>query len=179
MPVSLILPGDGAPSALPRSPSFSRPSSVSPALERSELRAPPSRRNPPRLPRAARPPPTKKSPRLRRFRERAPPPRWIPVRLPQAAQLPTRRKPPPPRRRARRVTAVASEPRTMSTSYVGAAQGGVRRRTHGAATWTPATDQPASPPIGALGIDPSSAATICAGTGESNSSCDSYFGAGI
>lgn len=78
-----------------------------------------------------------------------------------------------------RVTSIAMHPVSPNTIFVGAAQGGVWKSTDAGATWTPLTDKEVSLAIGALAIDPSNPGTIYAGTGESNSSCDSYFGAGI
>lgn len=84
---------------------------------------------------------------------------------------------------AGRVTAIALDPRYDGTSnqtvYLGAAQGGVWRSTDNGANWTPLTDNQPSLVIGAIAIDPTNPNIIYAGTGEANSSCDTYYGAGL
>jgi hypothetical protein len=85
-----------------------------------------------------------------------------------------------------RVAAVAVDPTNKDIAYLGAAAGGVWKTTDGGASWTPLTDSQASLSTGSIAVDPT--ATSCSpapckiiyiGTGESNNSADSYYGAGI
>ncbi len=90
-----------------------------------------------------------------------------------------------------RATAVAIDPADPSgnTVFVGGAQGGIWRSTNAAisvadnATWTPLTDDQATLSIGSIVIQPGNSdptkSVILAGTGEADSSADSYFGLGI
>jgi photosystem II stability/assembly factor-like uncharacterized protein len=63
--------------------------------------------------------------------------------------------------------------------YVGAAAGGIFKSTDLGKSWTPKTDFFPSLSIGALKIDPNNINVIYCGTGEANSSTDSYPGFGI
>jgi hypothetical protein len=76
---------------------------------------------------------------------------------------------------AGRMTALAVDGRTI---YAGAAAGGVWRSTDGGRTWVPVFDQQNGLSIGALAVDPADH-SIWAGTGEPNTSQDSYAGNGI
>jgi len=76
-----------------------------------------------------------------------------------------------------RVSTIAAA--NSNTIYVGAAQGGVWKTTTGGPPWTPLTDNQASLASGSIAIAASNPNIIYVGTGESNFSCDSYFGAGI
>jgi len=78
-----------------------------------------------------------------------------------------------------RVTAIASHPSSPSVIYAGAADGGVLKSTNSGSTWTPVFDATGALAIGAITIDPSNANTIWVGTGEANTSGDSYPGDGI
>jgi hypothetical protein len=90
-----------------------------------------------------------------------------------------------------RATAVAIDPADGSgnTVYIGGAQGGVWKSANAAASvannvaWSPLTDDQATLSIGAIAIQPGntnpSQSVILAGTGEADSSADSYFGLGI
>jgi photosystem II stability/assembly factor-like uncharacterized protein len=78
-----------------------------------------------------------------------------------------------------RVTAIAIDPSTPDTVYLGTAQGGVWKSTDNGVSWEPRTDNEVSLAIGALALDPHSPQVIYAGTGEGNFSGDSYYGAGI
>jgi hypothetical protein len=78
-----------------------------------------------------------------------------------------------------RVSAIAIDPTSTSTVYLGAAQGGVWKSTNSGSTWTNLTDNQASLAIGSITIDPTNHLTIYVGTGEENFSGDSYYGAGI
>ncbi|MBI5169419.1 MAG: T9SS type A sorting domain-containing protein [Candidatus Eisenbacteria bacterium] len=78
-----------------------------------------------------------------------------------------------------RVTCIAVDPEHADTVYVGTAQGGVYRSFDGGANWTSLFDGAASLAIGALALAPSDPSILYVGTGESSSSCDSYFGVGL
>ena len=92
-----------------------------------------------------------------------------------------------------RVTAVAIDPADASanTVYIGGAYGGVWKSTNGRAldpgsvTWTPLTDDEPTLAVGALAVQPQlnnpdpTKSVILVGTGEANSSSDSYYGLGI
>ncbi|HEX6805329.1 MAG TPA: hypothetical protein VF133_16745 [Terriglobales bacterium] len=94
-----------------------------------------------------------------------------------------------------RATSVAVDPNdlTGNTVFVGAAYGGVWKSTNAgshnpiasAVTWTPLTDSQATLAIGSVAIQPqlsnpnAAASVVLAGTGETNSSVDSYYGLGI
>ena len=92
-----------------------------------------------------------------------------------------------------RATAVAIDPAdaTANTVYAGGAYGGVWKSTNAAATnpasvtWTPLIDNQATLAVGAIAIQPQLSnpnpanSLILAGTGEANSSSDSYYGLGI
>jgi hypothetical protein len=93
-----------------------------------------------------------------------------------------------------RATAVAIDPadRTGSTVYVGGAYGGVWKSTNAtqavtqnssSVTWTALTDNQATLAVGAIAIQPGNnnpnSSLILVGTGETNSSADSYYGLGI
>ncbi|HXY23731.1 MAG TPA: IPT/TIG domain-containing protein [Candidatus Acidoferrum sp.] len=83
-----------------------------------------------------------------------------------------------------RVTAIAIDPTTPSTIYIGGAAGGVWKSTDSGTTWTPLTDNQPSLAIGSIAIDPNSCSpapctTIYVGTGEENFNGDAFYGAGI
>ncbi len=95
---------------------------------------------------------------------------------------------------AGRATAVAIDHSDASgnTVYLGSATGGVWKSSNAGSpdpagvTWTPLTDDQPTLAIGALAIQPQPPASqnplnslILAGTGETNSSVDSYYGLGI
>src|SRR5204862_6962327 len=71
-----------------------------------------------------------------------------------------------------RMTALAVD---GSTLYGGAADGGVWKRS--GTTWTPLTDDAPTLSVGALAVDPSHGLWV--GTGEANTSSDSYAGIGV
>ena len=77
-----------------------------------------------------------------------------------------------------RVTALASVPGGV-TVYLGAANGGVWKSTNSGVNWTPIFDPYGVYSIGALTIGPGTPSTLYVGTGEANSSVDSYDGAGV
>ncbi|HEX4489470.1 MAG TPA: hypothetical protein VH088_24565, partial [Terriglobales bacterium] len=88
-----------------------------------------------------------------------------------------------------RVTAVAVDQTdsTGNTVYVGGAYGGVWKSTTAAnsnpaqVVWTPITDDQPTLAVGAIAVGPdaSSHNIVLVGTGEANSSSDSYYGLGI
>ena len=92
-----------------------------------------------------------------------------------------------------RATAVAIDPAdpTGNTVYVGAASGGVWKSSNAASrdpsgvSWTPLTDGQATLAVGAVAVQPqlsnanAGRSVILVGTGEANSSTDSYYGLGI
>jgi hypothetical protein len=90
-----------------------------------------------------------------------------------------------------RVTSVAIDPAdaTGNTVFVSGAQGGVWKSTNAAATnaanvtWTPLTDAQPTLATGVIAIQPGNsnpaASVVLVGTGEGNSSADSYLGMGI
>jgi hypothetical protein len=96
---------------------------------------------------------------------------------------------------AGRATAVAVDPAdgTGNTVYVGGAYGGVWKSTNAgplspnpaSVTWVPLTDDQATLAIGSIAIQPQLSSpdarrsVILAGTGEANSSFNSYYGLGI
>lgn len=86
-----------------------------------------------------------------------------------------------------RVTAVAVDQGDPSgnTVYVGGAYGGVWKSTTAAnpdptkVVWKPVTDDQATLAIGAIAVSPADSNLLLVGTGEANSSSDSYYGLGI
>src|SRR5262249_10859962 len=60
-----------------------------------------------------------------------------------------------------------------------AANGGVFKSTNAGANWTAVFDDVAAFSIGALALQPGTSSIVYAGTGEANSSVDSYDGAGV
>ena len=96
---------------------------------------------------------------------------------------------------AGRATAVAVDPADGSgnTVYIGAAYGGVWKSSNAGAlspnpssvTWTPLTDDQPTLAVGSIAIQPqltnpdAHRSVVLVGTGETNSSADSYYGLGI
>jgi large repetitive protein len=86
-----------------------------------------------------------------------------------------------------RATAVAidSSDATANTVYLGGAYGGVWKSTNaatqspGSVFWTPLIDDQATLAVGAIAIQPGGTGVLVVGTGEANSSADSYYGLGI
>ena len=78
-----------------------------------------------------------------------------------------------------RVTCIASDPSIPSRVFIGAAAGGVLRTTDSGASWQAVTDRYGIFSMGDLAIDPQDANVVYAGTGEPNSSGDSYSGTGL
>ena len=85
-----------------------------------------------------------------------------------------------------RVTAVAFDQNDASgnTVYIGGAQGGIWKSSNAAALdpasvlWQPLTDEQPSLAIGAIALQPGTG-VVLAGTGEPDSTIDSYYGMGI
>ena len=77
-----------------------------------------------------------------------------------------------------RITAIAATPGETAI-YIASANGGVFKSTNGGVNFTPVFDAYGVYSMGALAIDPANPNTIYAGTGEANSSVDSYDGAGL
>jgi photosystem II stability/assembly factor-like uncharacterized protein len=78
-----------------------------------------------------------------------------------------------------RVTALAVHPDSPETIYAGGALGGVLKSTDGGDTWTPISDAVPSLSVGDLALDPNDPSILYFGTGEANSSGDSYAGTGV
>ncbi|MFH1011280.1 MAG: glycosyl hydrolase [bacterium] len=78
-----------------------------------------------------------------------------------------------------RVTALAVHPSAPNIIYAGAAVGGVFKSTDGGLNFNPVFDQDYALSTGALAMDPLNPLRIWLGTGEANSSGDSYGGRGV
>jgi hypothetical protein len=77
-----------------------------------------------------------------------------------------------------RMTSLAAAP--DGALFAGAADGGVWKSTDNGTTWSPTTDNAGTLSIGALLVVPKSGGyTVYAGTGEANTSSDSYAGIGV
>lgn len=78
-----------------------------------------------------------------------------------------------------RITALAVDPVDHDLMYAGAAAGGILKTTDGGVSWVPKTDDFPSLSVGALKLDPGDASVLYCGTGEANTSGDSYAGFGM
>jgi hypothetical protein len=78
-----------------------------------------------------------------------------------------------------RANTIAIDPRNNGTLYLGTAGGGIWKSTDSGVHWLPISDHEPSMATGAMAIDPNQPMTLYVGTGEANSSIDSYHGAGI
>jgi len=77
-----------------------------------------------------------------------------------------------------RMTSLAAAP--DGSIFAGAADGGVWKTTNGGSTWAPVTDSADTLSIGALLVVTTAGGyTVYAGTGEANTSSDSYAGIGV
>ncbi len=78
-----------------------------------------------------------------------------------------------------RVTDIAIPSSQPNTIYVAAAAGGVFKSTNAGASWTAIFDDVGVQSIGAIAVHPSDPDILYVGTGEANSSGDSYEGTGM
>ncbi len=78
-----------------------------------------------------------------------------------------------------RITAIAVDPTSDQRVWIGAADGGVLRSLDGGNSWTPLLDDFGVLSIGDLAHHPTQGGTLLCGTGEANSSGDSYDGIGL
>ena len=78
-----------------------------------------------------------------------------------------------------RVTDIAVHPDYPNIIYIGAALGGVLKSIDGGESWIPISDAVPSLSVGDIEVDPFDVNTLYLGTGESNSSGDSYAGTGM
>lgn len=78
-----------------------------------------------------------------------------------------------------RITALVVDPANPNIILVGGAVGGVLKSTNGGTNFIPKTDNWASLSIGAMAMDPNNSNIIYCGTGEANTSTDSYAGFGL
>ncbi len=78
-----------------------------------------------------------------------------------------------------RVNSLAVHPTDPNIAYTCGAQGGLWKTTDGGGTWTPLTEWLPSLATGAVALSLSDPEILYLGTGESNFSLDSYWGAGV
>ena len=78
-----------------------------------------------------------------------------------------------------RITTMAISQQNPNILYIGAADGGVFKSTNAGVNWIPLTDDQRSLSMGAIAVDPTNDNILYAGTGEANSSGDSYDGFGV
>ena len=79
-----------------------------------------------------------------------------------------------------RVTSLATVPNTNGeVVYVGTADGGVWKTGNGGANWRPIGEELETQAIGSIAVDPVRPQHVYVGTGEPNTSSDSYWGAGV
>jgi len=78
-----------------------------------------------------------------------------------------------------RITTMAISQQNPNIIYVGAADGGVWKTTNAGVNWTPIFDDQLSLSMGAIALDPTNDNIVYVGTGEANSSGDSYDGFGV
>jgi photosystem II stability/assembly factor-like uncharacterized protein len=78
-----------------------------------------------------------------------------------------------------RITTMGISQQNPNILYAGGAEGGVLKSTNGGVNWIPLCDNQNSLSMGALAVDPTNDNIVYAGTGEANSSTDSYDGIGI
>jgi photosystem II stability/assembly factor-like uncharacterized protein len=78
-----------------------------------------------------------------------------------------------------RITAMVVDPANPNIILAGGAVGGVLKSTNGGTNWTPKTDNWTSLSVGAMVMDPNNPNIVYCGTGEANTSTDSYAGFGL
>ncbi len=78
-----------------------------------------------------------------------------------------------------RVTCITAHSSNPNRIFIGAAAGGVFRTTNAGVTWEAVTDRYGIFSMGDLATDPQNPDVVYAGTGEPNSSGDSYSGTGL
>ncbi|MBL8310115.1 MAG: hypothetical protein JNL19_06820 [Burkholderiales bacterium] len=78
-----------------------------------------------------------------------------------------------------RVTAFEIDPTNNNRVYLGTANGGVWRSLNAGASWVPIFEGASSLAVGALALAPSDPTILYVGTGEANSSADSFAGVGL
>jgi len=78
-----------------------------------------------------------------------------------------------------RITALAADPNSPGLIYAGAALGGVFKSTDNGENWEPISDDVPSLSVGDIALDPEDSDVLYLGTGEANSSGDSYAGTGL
>jgi photosystem II stability/assembly factor-like uncharacterized protein len=78
-----------------------------------------------------------------------------------------------------RITGLTVHPSAPDTVYAGAAIGGVFKSTDGGIHFVPVFDEDFALSIGAVAVDPSDPLRVWVGTGEANTSGDSYGGNGV
>lgn len=78
-----------------------------------------------------------------------------------------------------RITTMAISRQNPNILYIGGADGGVLKSTNGGINWTPLFDDQPSLSMGAIALDPNNDNIVYVGTGEVNSSGDSYDGFGM
>ncbi len=78
-----------------------------------------------------------------------------------------------------RITDLAINPAQPEVIYAASAAGGVFKSVDFGLSWTPIFDNIGTPSIGAIAMDPTNSNILYVGTGEANSSGDSYGGTGI
>ena len=78
-----------------------------------------------------------------------------------------------------RITTMAISQQNPNVLYAGAADGGVLKTTNAGVNWTALFDDQPSLSMGAIAVDPTNDNIVYVGTGEANSSGDSYDGVGM
>ncbi len=78
-----------------------------------------------------------------------------------------------------RITTMTISQQNPDILYIGGADGGVLKSTNGGINWEPLFDTQNSLSMGAVAVDPTNDNIVYAGTGEANSSTDSYDGIGM
>ncbi len=79
---------------------------------------------------------------------------------------------------AGRASALAVDPRTDDTLFLGTAAGGLWRSFNAGGQWTELLGTAGTQSVGAVAIDPNNPDRVWVGTGEKGTNCASYFGIG-